>query len=383
MSGRGFLKSRLAQIATKEPPKLHEHPEEPTKLTALPIPYFTDIPKVPVDAISTQTLVNGNQTLVNGNQTLVNGNQTLVNGNQTLVNGHQTLVNGNQTLANGNQTLVNGNKTLVNGNQQVARGRRAMLAKFAQRTVSQKLSDTIETTFSNINLGDLKNNVRPNISPDHKKAEVSKSLTPLKQPQIQIVDIPAAKEEKPPVICRVLKKSEKDTYHMAQLSSNYIKIKLEEDKGIYAYRVDFNPPVDAKRARFLLVNQHRDLLPIRIFDGTLLYIPKMLPQNVTKLVGKLIDESEVTLTITFKGKNSLSECIHFYNIFLRSIMKDLDLVEFGRSCYYPNKKILIPEFKLEVWPGFMAVIDEFENGLYMRADVSHRVLRVQTVYQIM
>jgi len=55
---------------------------------------------------------------------------------------------------------------------------------------------------------------RPNISPDHRKAEVSKLITPLKQPQTQIVDIPAAKEEKSPVISRVLKKSEKDTYHM-------------------------------------------------------------------------------------------------------------------------------------------------------------------------
>jgi len=62
-------------------------------------------------------------------------------------------------------------------------------------------------------------------------------------------------------------------------------------------------------------------------------------------VGKLKDESEVTLTITFKGKNSLRECIHFYNVFLRSIMKNLGLVQFGRSFYDPNKKILIPEFK--------------------------------------
>jgi len=108
MSGRGFLKSRLAQLATEEPPKPHEHPkpEEPPKLAALPIPYFTDIPKVHVDAISSQTLVNGNQTLVNGNQILVNENETLVNGNQTLVNGSQTLVNGNQQVARGRRVII-------------------------------------------------------------------------------------------------------------------------------------------------------------------------------------------------------------------------------------------------------------------------------------
>jgi len=49
-------------------------------------------------------------------------------------------------------------------------------------------------------------------------------LTPLKQPQTQIVDIPVAKEEKSPVICRVLKNSEKDTYHMYDKYMFYLLI---------------------------------------------------------------------------------------------------------------------------------------------------------------
>jgi len=43
---------------------------------------------------------------------------------------------------------------------------------------------------------------------------VPELLTPPKQPQTNIVDIPAEKEEKTPVICRVSKKSDKDAYHM-------------------------------------------------------------------------------------------------------------------------------------------------------------------------
>lgn len=53
------------------------------------------------------------------------------------------------------------------------------------------------------------------------------------------------------------------------------------------------------------------------------------------------------MTLTFKRKNSLRECIHFYNVFLRTIMKILGLIEFGRSCFDKDKKILIPEFQLE------------------------------------
>jgi hypothetical protein len=69
-------------------------------------------------------------------------------------------------------------------------------------------------------------------------------------------------------------------FFRTQLSSNYIRIKLEEDKGIYEYRVDFHPPVDAKSARFFLVNEHRDKFPVKTFDGTLLYLPKLLPDKV-------------------------------------------------------------------------------------------------------
>lgn len=54
----------------------------------------------------------------------------------------------------------------------------------------------------------------PTIGPELKTAEVSKLLTPSKQQQTHIEDIPAAKEEKSPVICQVLKKSEKDAYQM-------------------------------------------------------------------------------------------------------------------------------------------------------------------------
>jgi len=62
-------------------------------------------------------------------------------------------------------------------------------------------------------------------------------------------------------------------------------------------------------------------------------------------VGKSSNESNVTVTITFMRKKSLSECIQFYNVLLHSIMKILGLIGFGRSYYDQNKKILVPEFK--------------------------------------
>lgn len=80
MAGRGFLKSRLAQITSKEPeksPKPMELPKpvEPPKLeesikpSAQSLPY-PDVPKIPIPVISTQTLVAGNQQVVRGRRVI-------------------------------------------------------------------------------------------------------------------------------------------------------------------------------------------------------------------------------------------------------------------------------------------------------------------------
>ncbi|XP_050528913.1 protein argonaute-3-like [Daktulosphaira vitifoliae] len=190
-------------------------------------------------------------------------------------------------------------------------------------------------------------------------------------------------EEKSPTIRRVLQYEDKPShsFKMTELSSNYLKIFLEENKGIYEYRVDYDPPVDARQARFALLNQHKDLFPVKTFDGTALYIPSQLPQDETILISKL--DSEFKLTITFKRKTSMHDCIHFYNVLLRQIMKVLGLVEFGRSMYDPAKRILVQEYNLEVWPGFITSIDNFEGGLYLCCEVSHRVLQTQSILVIM
>lgn len=65
-----------------------------------------------------------------------------------------------------------------------------------------------------------------------------------------------------------------------KLTSNYIKINIEEDKGIFKYYVDFDPPIDVKSTKYYLLNQHHEKFPVKAFDGTILYVPTKLLQNV-------------------------------------------------------------------------------------------------------
>lgn len=40
-------------------------------------------------------------------------------------------------------------------------------------------------------------------------------------------------------------------------------------------------------------------------------------------------------------------------------------------------------YRLEIWPGYSTVIDEFENGLYLCCDITHRILRDENVLETM
>jgi hypothetical protein len=39
--------------------------------------------------------------------------------------------------------------------------------------------------------------------------------------------------------------------------------------------------------------------------------------------------------------------------------------------------------RLEVWPGYVTAVDEYEGGVQLCCDSSHRVLRTQTVHELM
>lgn len=58
-------------------------------------------------------------------------------------------------------------------------------------------------------------------------------------------------------------------------------------------------------------------------------------------------------------------------------------------CYVKDISVLflivfcIFVFRLEVWPGYVTAVDEYEGGVMLLTDVSHRVLRTETVLDVM
>jgi len=63
---------------------------------------------------------------------------------------------------------------------------------------------------------------------------------------------------------------------------NYVDLILEPGKGLFQYEIKFSPNIDSVGLRRKLLNQHSAALGrTRIFDGTLLYLPIKLFQDVS------------------------------------------------------------------------------------------------------
>lgn len=167
--------------------------------------------------------------------------------------------------------------------------------------------------------------------------------------------------------------------------TNSIQMFCDADAGVFEYEVRFRPPVDNMKLRSSLVYQQKELLgEARTFDGVILFLPKRLPEATTHLVSTdRADGSEINVEIIFKRQKRLGECIQLYNILFEKIFKVLKYKRVGKKNFDPTAPLLLPQHKLEIWPGYVKTVDEQEGGLMLTLDVSHRVLASGTVHEVM
>lgn len=137
--------------------------------------------------------------------------------------------------------------------------------------------------------------------------------------------------------------------------TNYIRLTVEKDKGVFEYETRFDPPVHSNQHRYALLNQIIDVIgKTRTFDGVKLCLPILLPDKVTQFQRiNPNDDSEVIITIIYKGKRNFSDCTQLYGILFSNIMKILKFVRFGTKDFDPAEPKVIPQHKLEIWPGYV------------------------------
>lgn len=133
----------------------------------------------------------------------------------------------------------------------------------------------------------------------------------------------------------------------------------------------------------------RDMGSAKVFDGgNVLYLPQKITdtrKTFTEILPEQDGEQQINTTIIFKRKKSMGEreCLHLYNVLFKRIMHVLLYTQMGRNYFDTEHKYLIPQHKLEVFPGFAVTVDELENGLLLCLDTQHRVLRTENAYELL
>ncbi len=169
------------------------------------------------------------------------------------------------------------------------------------------------------------------------------------------------------------------------LSANYIKLKCK-NAGVYQYVVQYSPPCESRPNRMQMIQKCRDVIgPVRLFDGMVLYLPIMLKDPVTLIKAERpTDKVETTIRIQLT-KILPPEQIppNVFNIMFRSIMNELKMQQIGQHYYSADQQIALQQYRLNVWPGYITAVHEFSDGLYLVADVAHKVIRNDTCWNLL
>ncbi|XP_059957315.1 piwi-like protein 2 isoform X2 [Mesoplodon densirostris] len=169
------------------------------------------------------------------------------------------------------------------------------------------------------------------------------------------------------------------------LGLNLIKIQCHNE-AVYQYHVTFSPNVECKSMRFGMLKDHRAVTGnITAFDGSILYLPVKLPQVLELKSQRKTDSAEITINIQLtKILEPCSDlCIPFYNVVFHRVMKLLDMKLVGRNFFDPTSAMVLPQHRLQIWPGYAVSIRRTDGGLFLLADVSHKVIRNDSVLDIM
>ncbi|XP_053125966.1 piwi-like protein 2 isoform X2 [Hemicordylus capensis] len=169
------------------------------------------------------------------------------------------------------------------------------------------------------------------------------------------------------------------------LALNLIKIHCQNE-AVYQYHVTFSPNVECKSMRFGMLKEHRSVTgDVTAFDGTILFLPVKLPQSVDLKCQRRTDGIEISVKIQMTKilHPSSDLCIPFYNVVFRRVMRILDMKLVGRNFYDPTSATVLQQYRLQIWPGYAASIRRTDGGLFLLADVVHKVIRNDSVLDCM
>ncbi|KAL6255908.1 hypothetical protein P5V15_013149 [Pogonomyrmex californicus] len=169
------------------------------------------------------------------------------------------------------------------------------------------------------------------------------------------------------------------------LQSNHFRIPTGPNWCLYKYRVDFEPEETRTFVRKGMLKLHKEKVGAYIFDGTVLYTSSRLPDKMELVTTRQSDNVPIKIIICLVGSMSPDDWhyIIIFNIIMRKCLEHLKLQLVGRDYFDAKDKVSIYQYKLELWPGYITTIRQYENDILMSAEITHKVMRQESLLHIL
>ncbi|KAN0028498.1 hypothetical protein ACTFIV_010343 [Dictyostelium citrinum] len=163
--------------------------------------------------------------------------------------------------------------------------------------------------------------------------------------------------------------------------TNFFPVQVRQNRSIFLYRIDFDPPQVARDKRYKLMREFQTSNSlISQYDGdTLLFSANKIGTN-SQLVNGVQVLIKLAKEFTHNDKSNNSQ---LFNILTKSFMRSMGFSLMGRNYYTPVGKRDVPKHFLEVWKGFSTSVISTEAGTMLLCDSTTKVVRSQTVLERM
>lgn len=155
---------------------------------------------------------------------------------------------------------------------------------------------------------------------------------------------------------------------------------------MYQYRVDFEPPIETLGIRKRLLFLQKPVLGGYLYDGqSALYLTHRLEPDPYVVEAKDREENSYKVTVKRVAVVNMNtkESLMVLNIILRRAMDGLKLELIGRNFFDPKAKVVIHGADIQLWPGYVTSIRQHETDVMLCAEITNKVMRTETVYDIM
>ncbi|KAJ8670821.1 hypothetical protein QAD02_002080, partial [Eretmocerus hayati] len=172
---------------------------------------------------------------------------------------------------------------------------------------------------------------------------------------------------------------------VVKLSANYFRLKNKPEWCLFQYRVDIAPEEERTIVKKALLRTHKDDLGAYLFDGTVLYTIARLPQPLELNSIRQEDKQPMNIKIRLVGDLAQGDYhyVQFFNILMRRCLEHLNLQLVGRNYFDAASRVEVREHKIDLWPGYLTSIRQHEKEILMCSDITHKVMRNQTLLDVL